>query len=217
MYSGEHSSDATKDARNTNKKAVDDDDEKKDLIGRKIDLIIKGSEVEVSSSEWKKSNSTTNLIQQQRIKNIRTNSAMLNKISELAGVENLFLLGMDWVGKFHVEFIALYLSQTKLVRIGYVGSMICLSEVCDIHCAHIIGDLVLPFKVNVLDMFKKTLNLLCILKQHSLNLLDIVTPALEKREIEEQLKLMDSVYDGPTVRSAPKTFFTPTKKRDRKN
>ncbi|CAO3655487.1 unnamed protein product [Mucor hiemalis] len=117
---------------------------KRDLIGRKIDLIIKGSEVEVSSSEWKKSNSTTNLIQQQRIKNIRTNSAMLTKISELAGVENLFLLGMDWV--------------------GYVGSMICLSEVCDIHCAHIIGDLVLPFNVNVLDMFKKTLNLLCILK-----------------------------------------------------
>ncbi|KAI9244746.1 hypothetical protein EDC94DRAFT_665518 [Helicostylum pulchrum] len=136
LVDGEHSSDATKDARNTNKKAEDDDDDKKDLIGRKIDLIIKGSEVEVSSSERKKSKTTINVIQQQRIKSIRTNSAMLHKLSELAGHENLFLLGMDWV--------------------GYVGSMICLSQVSDVHCAHIIGDLVLPLNINVLDMFKYT-------------------------------------------------------------
>lgn len=116
MYSGEHSSDATKDARNTNKKAEDDDDDKKDLIGRKIDLIIKVSEVEVSSSERKKSKTTINVIQQQRIKNIRTNSAMLHKLSELAGHENLFLLGMDWVGKLHVKWVVLFLSQTKLIH-----------------------------------------------------------------------------------------------------
>lgn len=116
MYSGEHSSDATKDARNTNKKAADDDDDKKDLIGRKIDLIIKGSEVEVSSSEWKKAKTSTNVIQQQRIKNIRTNSAMLRKLSELGSHENIFVLGMDWVGKLHVKWVVLFLSQTKRIH-----------------------------------------------------------------------------------------------------
>lgn len=95
--------------------------------------------------------------------------------------------------------------------------MICLSQVAEVHCAHIIGDLVLPFNMNVLDMFKNTLNLLCILKQHSLNLLEVITPALEKRAIEEQFKLMDGSYNGPTVRTTPMTFFTPKKKRERKN
>lgn len=66
-------------------------------------------------------------------------------------------------------------------------------------------------------MFKNTLNLLCILKQHSLNLLEVITPALEKRAIEEQFKLMDGSYNGPTVRTTPMTFFTPKKKRERKN
>lgn len=55
------------------------------------------------------------------------------------------------------------------------------------------------------------------LKQHSLNLLEVTTPALEKRAIEEQLKLMDSSYNGPTVRTIPMTFFTPKKKREKKN
>ncbi|KAL7318415.1 hypothetical protein PS15m_001665 [Mucor circinelloides] len=50
LIDGEHSSEATKDARNVNMRAVDDD-EKKGLIGRKIDLIIKGSLVEMCSSE----------------------------------------------------------------------------------------------------------------------------------------------------------------------
>ncbi|KAG1123255.1 hypothetical protein G6F42_010721 [Rhizopus arrhizus] len=51
MIDGEHSSEATKDARNVSMRAVDDDDEKKDLIGRKIGLIIKGSSAEMCSSE----------------------------------------------------------------------------------------------------------------------------------------------------------------------
>jgi hypothetical protein len=105
VYSGEHSSEATKDARNVNMRAVDDDDdEKKDLIGRKIDLIIKGSDIEISSSEWKKPTTTAKIIEQQRIKNIRTNSAMLHKLSKLVGHDNLFLLGMDWVGKLHFKW-----------------------------------------------------------------------------------------------------------------
>lgn len=103
VYSGEHSYEATKVARNINMKAVDDDDdEKKDLIGRKIDLIIKGSGLEMCSSEWKKTITTASIIEQQRIKNIRTNSAMLHKLYKLIDHDDLFLLGMDWVGKLHL-------------------------------------------------------------------------------------------------------------------
>ncbi|KAI8638767.1 hypothetical protein BD408DRAFT_422522 [Parasitella parasitica] len=178
-------------------RAVDDDDEKKDLIGRKIDLIIKGSEVEMCSSEWKKPSTTAKIIEQQRIKNIRTNSAMLHKLSKLVGHDNLFLLGMDWV--------------------GFIGVMFSLTQVSDVHCVNIVGDLVLPQTMNVLEMFKNTLNLLYMFKQHNLDLLDVVTPALERKVIEDQLKMMTGSYNERSVRRAPMTFFTPKKKREKKN
>jgi hypothetical protein len=59
VYSGEHCSKATKDARNINMRYVEDEDDKKDLIGRKIDLVIQGSQTEISSSEWKKKDTTS--------------------------------------------------------------------------------------------------------------------------------------------------------------
>lgn len=95
-------------------RAADDDDEKNDLIGRKTDLIIKGSGVEMSSSEWKKPATTARTIEQQRIKNIRTNSAMLHNFTKLVPHDDLFLLGMDWVGKLHFKWVDLFLSQTKM-------------------------------------------------------------------------------------------------------
>lgn len=90
VYSGEHSSEATKGARNVNTRATDDD-EKKDLIGRRIDSIIKGSGVKMSSSEWKKPATTAKVIEQQRIKNIRTNNAILHNLPKLVHHDNLFL------------------------------------------------------------------------------------------------------------------------------
>ncbi|CAO3622146.1 unnamed protein product [Mucor fragilis] len=41
---------------------------------------------------FRRKKTTRNVIQQQRIKNIRTNSAMLRKLSEIVGHENLFVL-----------------------------------------------------------------------------------------------------------------------------
>ncbi|KAL0136380.1 hypothetical protein V8B55DRAFT_1538893 [Mucor lusitanicus] len=114
-----------------------------------IDLIIKGSGAEMNSSEWKKPAITAQVIEQQRIKNIRTNSAILHNLSKPVHRDNLFLLGMDW--------------------------------------------------------------------QHNLDLLNIATPSLEKKAIDDQLKMMRSSCKEPPVRHAPTTFFTPKKKRDRKN
>ena len=101
VYSGEHCSKATKDARNINMRYVEDENDKKDLLGRKIDLVIQGSQTEISSSEWKKKNTTFRIIQEQRVKNLRTNSAMLHKLSKLIHKDDTFLCGMDWVGKLH--------------------------------------------------------------------------------------------------------------------
>lgn len=88
VYSGEHTSEATKEARNINKRAADDGDKKKGLIRRRIDFIIKGSGVEMSCSEWKKLATTAKVIEQPRIKNIRTNSAILPNLSDLGHHNN---------------------------------------------------------------------------------------------------------------------------------
>ncbi|KAI8887764.1 hypothetical protein K501DRAFT_174787, partial [Backusella circina FSU 941] len=100
---------------------------------------------------------------------------------------------------------------------GFIGVMFSLTRVSDAHCVHIVGELVLPQSMNVLEMFKDTLNLLYLSKQHNLDLLDVVMPALERKVIEDQLKMMIGSYNEPLVRHALITFFTPKKKRERKN
>ncbi|KAI7895133.1 uncharacterized protein EV154DRAFT_559555 [Mucor mucedo] len=124
LIDGEHTSEATKDARNVNMRASDDDDdEKKDLIGRRIDLIqlVEGSDIEMCSSEWKKPATTAKVIEQQRIKNICTNSAILHNLSKLVHHDNLSLLGMDWA--------------------GFVGVMFTLTQVSDAHCVNILPNI----------------------------------------------------------------------------
>lgn len=72
MIDGENCSRATKDAQQDNLKICSDEDETKKLIGRKIDLIIAKSGVELSTIEWKKSQTTRAMIEQKRIKNFRS-------------------------------------------------------------------------------------------------------------------------------------------------
>lgn len=91
------------------------------------------------------------------------------------------------------------------VNIGFIGVMFSLTQVSDAHCVHIVGELILPQSMNVLEIFKDTLNLLYLFKQHKLNLLDLVIPALERKVIEGS-------YNEPLVRRATMTFFTPKKK-----
>lgn len=95
--------------------------------------------------------------------------------------------------------------------------MFTLTQVSDAHCVHIVGGLVLPQNIYILDKFKDTLNLLYLFMKHNLNLLDIVSPFLEGKEIEDQLKMMSSSFKDPPVRHAPTTFFTPKRKRERRN
>lgn len=104
IISGENCSQATKIAQQDNQKMCSDEDDTRRLVGRKIDLIIAKSGVELSSSEWKKDKTTPATIEQQRVKNTRVNCAMLNKILSLPidNASEISIFGMDWLGKFEV-------------------------------------------------------------------------------------------------------------------
>lgn len=66
--------------------------------------------------------------------------------------------------------------------------MFSLTQVSDAYYAHIVGELFPPQTMNILEMFKDTINLLCLFKQHNLNLLEREIPAIERKVIEVQLK-----------------------------
>lgn len=100
MIDSKNCSQATKDAQIDNLKMCSDDDIKK-LTGRKIDLIVANhSGVELSCSEWKKTQPTPATIEQQRVKNFISNCAILNKILSLPinDASGISVLGMDWLG-----------------------------------------------------------------------------------------------------------------------
>jgi hypothetical protein len=58
--------------------------------------------MELSSSEWKRSNVGKKLGESQQIKNIRTNAAILESIESMPLNDNqrnnVFVIGMDWIG-----------------------------------------------------------------------------------------------------------------------
>lgn len=83
-------------------KVCNDADDKKPVFGRKIDLILVSMSMEVSCSEWKKYNTSPALVEQQQIKNCRTNSSILHNLKKLPIAEkekeDMFVLGMEWIG-----------------------------------------------------------------------------------------------------------------------
>lgn len=89
---------------NRNRQLCNDNDKKKALCGRKIDLLVSSMSINLSSSEWKKATAINSLVQAQQIKNSRTNSAILHNLAKLPISGNdknkLFTLGMDWIGKY---------------------------------------------------------------------------------------------------------------------
>jgi hypothetical protein len=102
-HSGELCCNATKVERNENKLLCDDNDDKKPVLGRKIDLLLNAASMDISSSEWKKDGVSASLVEQQQIKNVRTNSAILRQLHKLPIDEerkpNVYVLAMDWIGK----------------------------------------------------------------------------------------------------------------------
>lgn len=80
----------------------DDKDDKKNVTGRKIDLMMCSTGLELSSLEWKKVDTATKLIEEQRAKNTRVNSAILNNILNKyfeTKRNDIHIIGMDWLGK----------------------------------------------------------------------------------------------------------------------
>ena len=77
------------------------------VVGRKIDLMIKSSGVQLSTSEWKKKKGVDKTTgKEQQVKNVRENKAILEKLLSLpiadSNREKVFCLGIDFIGKlFH--------------------------------------------------------------------------------------------------------------------
>lgn len=190
----------------------EDNDDKKSALERKIDLLLNASSMEISSSEWKKDG----LTEQQQIKNVRTNSAILRELLKLPihqkKKNDLFVLG--WIGL--VSFWNFIPSKNSLFNrtIGLCGYVFAVRETNDVHVAYHVGDLILPASLSSFEDFQKTLDTLISFKNHQLRLKRIIKPAYNKQSASNTLRSFRSVTPPPNQQSTPpNTFFTPVKKQ----
>ncbi|KAI8888332.1 hypothetical protein K501DRAFT_157466, partial [Backusella circina FSU 941] len=112
-------------------------------IGRRIDLLVKAMNKDLSSSEWKRSSVGKKLGESQQVKNIRINTAILESIESML-IDDDQLHGYFEESSFSGDIV--YMMAIKKVDSAYV--------------AYYIGDLMLPVSLSCLEDFKKTLNLL---------------------------------------------------------
>ncbi|KAG2212460.1 hypothetical protein INT46_007997 [Mucor plumbeus] len=187
-------------ARNENKLLCDDNDDKKPVLGRKLDLLLNAASMNKSSSEWKKGGVCASLVEQQQIKNVRANSAILRQLHKLPIDEerkpNVYVLAIDWI--------------------GVCGYIFAVKEINEAHVAHHIGDLVLPASLSSFQDFQTTPDLLFSFRNYQLKLKKIVEPAYNRQNASNTLKSFRSVTPPPNEPSiSPGTFFSPVKKQSK--
>ncbi|KAI7878083.1 hypothetical protein K492DRAFT_9037 [Lichtheimia hyalospora FSU 10163] len=203
MDDGEHICRASKDIASKNKRFDTGRRSSLNTFGRRIDLIVASTGVELSTSEWKKDNCTVSLALKQQCKNVRMNKAILTSLlaydvpKEMK--ERMFCIGMDWTGS--------------------TGYMFFVKEFHDAYISKPISTLKLPITIDDITNFSATLDHIYIWRNHHEQLIDIVLPAATKNKSDkfmEQLIYLDesesnsSIYNGDL---SPNVFFTPSRKR----
>ncbi|KAG2227070.1 hypothetical protein INT45_003800 [Circinella minor] len=131
-------------------------------FGRKIDLIIAGQDIQLSTNEWKKHNVATSTVVRQQSKNIRMNKAILSSLKKydvpLDQQKHIFSLGMDWKGN--------------------TGYLFTISSYQDVYIARRVGALVIPNTINDIAKIYGTLDLLYKWKHHHQRLIAILSSAI---------------------------------------
>ncbi|KAG2229518.1 hypothetical protein INT48_008407 [Thamnidium elegans] len=198
MKDGENASKVTKDTRLFNMNLYEDKDDKKNITGRKIDLIMCSTGLELGSSEWKKQDASTKLIEEQRAKNARVNTAILDNIMNMFIGQNskdVYVIGMDWL--------------------GLVGNMFTVSKSKDVTFVHHRGDLIVPTSIHSITWFKETLNNLFIFKHHLQNLEKTIEPERARLEYHSQLNKLRPHKRHLATDLEPRIFFAPVNKRSK--
>ncbi|KAL7328105.1 hypothetical protein PS15p_206427 [Mucor circinelloides] len=198
LVDGENCSQATKNEQKANQKVFCDDDDAKKSIGRKIDMIVSDKGCELSSSEWKKQATSPLTIEQQHVKNIRTNASMLKKMLSLCGEDALMcVVGMEWL--------------------GLVGCVYSVEKLNDVYVMDEAGTLIVPDTLSTLSLIVDTLDMLYKIKQHHEKLATILEPAMERSKLSRQLNKLRSAAEMEEDDTTNPIFFTPTNKRQKKS
>ncbi|KAK4521829.1 uncharacterized protein ATC70_004366 [Mucor velutinosus] len=190
MIDGENCSQATKHEQQNTQKIFNDENDKKRIIGREIDLIVANCGVELSSSEWKRDQTADSTIEQQHVKNIRSNVVMLKRMLDICQDDSrISVVGMEWL--------------------GFVGCAYSIEKLQDVFLMNDAGALIVPSSLANLDSIVDTLDLLFRLKSHYLNVAAIIEPAVESISVSKQLNKLRSASEMEGSDTNP-IFFTST-------
>ncbi|KAI7852188.1 hypothetical protein BDC45DRAFT_537426 [Circinella umbellata] len=160
-------------------------------FGRRIDLLIENSGIELSASEWKTNKATSNTSITRQVENIRANKAILNYLRKLTVESSRF---------------------NELINI----SMYWMVPVEDAYVAVHMYDLMVPEFIGEIPKFTNILDKLLWWKKHHLKLMRIVQ--LAHAELTRTQKLSKAREGSGMKRmNSPATFFTPVTKRTKTN
>ncbi|KAI9278368.1 hypothetical protein BDA99DRAFT_4987 [Phascolomyces articulosus] len=105
---GEQTSQITKEIMARNSKAFSSAKYSESVIGRRIDLMIRSSGIELSTSEWKRKGAVKGAGRRQQIKNVRGNKSILKYLLSLPVMDSdrqkVFCLGLDFIGKIFMFY-----------------------------------------------------------------------------------------------------------------
>ncbi|KAI9022766.1 hypothetical protein CLU79DRAFT_143375 [Phycomyces nitens] len=167
-------------------------------FGRRIDLLLSTRNIELSTNKWKQKKVTQEQCLTQQAKNIRMNKAILSRLLELPlsenDSENIYTLGMDWVGPR--------------------GYMFAIKKINNIYIAKHINNLSIPEYLHQLPSFISTLKNLYIWKNHHTKLQDTILPGVLAKEENDFFFSISSGTDDAGRASkelSPNIYLTPTK------
>ncbi|KAI9278247.1 hypothetical protein BDA99DRAFT_577704 [Phascolomyces articulosus] len=180
-------------------------------FGRRIDLFIASSRIELSSSEWETDKASPSAYIQQQVKNIRTNKAIVNSLRQLpvepSRLKEVINVGMNWIGKFSANWDC---------KIQMVLQLLFTAAVVIFFSTTLGGDFVnwtspLPPEAGPIYHSRcthsHTLDKLLWWKKHHTGLMRIIRPA--HAELERKQKLAKARGESNLKRmNSPDTFFT---------
>ncbi|KAG2217763.1 hypothetical protein INT45_000383 [Circinella minor] len=170
---GEQVCQASKEIIKNNKRfGIFKNNDKVESYGRKIDLIVAGKVLQLSTNEWKKSDCTDRVALKQQSKNVRMNKAVITSLEQIEVPKDdqkyIFTLAMDWRGN------AGYLFYVSKFDDAYVAKE-----------THTLG---IPSTLNELVTFYDKLDALYIWKHHNQRLVNIIESSLERCKGQESVE-----------------------------
>ncbi|KAI8137460.1 hypothetical protein BJV82DRAFT_525180, partial [Fennellomyces sp. T-0311] len=174
-------------------------------FGRRIDLILTLSHVELCTNEWKREDASMSDIWKQQSKNSRMNKAVLSSLLKYPLNDE-----QNNGGSYNTHILIYY-------SLGPLGYMFYCFKREDVFVVKHMANFRLPPGLDQLDAFLDSLDILYKWKNHHLAMQTMLTPAITRFKDAKFYSQVTTDTDGVLADNdeyqSPNVYFTPAKRR----